>query len=134
MVKKQMKTKYFPEQEYFERVKNSSFFHKFKEDYFAQNWYAAFCNNDFQVDGEHEYSTSWRGSGGDVATIRGMHDIHEDYIDWYCSGMGTYSEILDKAINPETKYVPEGTITPEVEACLKEIGFVLIPEVKGDVS
>lgn len=125
---------YFPEEEYYNRIKNSSFFDKFKEDYFAQNWYAAFCNNDFKVDEEYFWSASWRSSGGDVATIRGMHDIHEDYIDWYCSGMGTFSEILDKATKPETKYVPEATITPEVEACLKEIGFVLIPEVKGDVS
>ena len=47
---------YFPEEEYYNRIKNSSFFDKFKEDYFAQNWYAAFCNNDFKVDEEYFWS------------------------------------------------------------------------------
>ena len=56
---------------------------------YAQNLYAAMCNNDFQkldvwplLKGE-TYSCSWRYAGGIVA------DMIEsgDYIDWYCSGI-----------------------------------------------
>ena len=115
-----MNNKYFSEEEYYNGIKNSSFFDKFKEDYFAQNWYAAFCNNDFKVDEEYFWSVSWRSSGGDVATIRGMHDIHEDYIDWYCSGI--------TGNNTRTSgYVGESFITDEIKNDLKKLGWVIIP-------
>ena len=110
---------YFSADDYIKRVKESSFAGKFKEEVFSQNWYAAFCNNAFLVDGTHVYSVSWRSSGGDVADIRNElnYGSGEDYLDWYCSGIG-HSEDT----------VPEATITDEVTACLKEIGFELIPD------
>ena len=117
---------YFPEEEYYNRIKNSSFFDKFKEDYFAQNWYAAFCNNDFKVDEEYFWSVSWRSSGGDVATIRGMHDIHEDYIDWYCSG------INDGAILFNNGYVAESVVTEEIKQDLLKLGWMVLQNDKGE--
>ena len=112
---------YFSADDYIKRVKESSFAGKFKEEVFSQNWYAAFCNNAFLVDGTHVYSVSWRSSGGDVADIRNFlnySDYKEDYMDWYCSGIGHD--------NPDI--VSESEITEEVKNCLKEIGFELIPD------
>ena len=103
----------------YSKICTSSFVERFKDNVFCQNWYAAFCNNAFLVDGTHVYSVSWRSSGGDVADIRKElnYASGEDYLDWYCSGMGGSEGT-----------VPEATITDEVTACLKEIGFELIPD------
>ena len=59
-----------------------------REEY-AQNLYAALCNNTFQQNEVWPrltgttWSCSWRSSGGIVADMRGSGD----YIDWYCSGI-----------------------------------------------
>jgi hypothetical protein len=65
-----------------------------ERDSYAQNLYAAICNNDFikldvipilRQDPEKDYwSASWRSAGGIVANMR----QEGDYIDWYCSGIG----------------------------------------------
>ena len=113
------KETYFPEAKYLKRVQESSFLEKFKKDYFAQNWYAAFCNNGFSVDDEYVYAVSWRSAGADVADIRHALGFKENYLDWYCSGMG---------IGNNSNYVPEAHITDEVRDHLKEIGFEIIPD------
>ena len=59
------------------------------DDVYAQNLYAAMCNNDFQklevlpVLKDQRWSCSWRYAGGIVADMQ----QHGDYIDWYCSGI-----------------------------------------------
>ena len=60
-------------------------------DAYAQNLYAALCNNSFQKQDvwlilkDAYWSCSWRSAGGIVADLR---DCGEDYMDWYCSGIG----------------------------------------------
>jgi hypothetical protein len=56
---------------------------------YAQNLYAAMCNNDFQklevipILTNNTWSVSWRSAGGIVAHMR----QEGDYMDWYCSGI-----------------------------------------------
>jgi hypothetical protein len=93
-------------------------------DTYAQNLYAAMCNMQFQkidvwplLKGE-TWGCSWRHAGGIIA------DMQEkgDYIDWYCSGIG---EGLGNGDKDGTKgYVPEGTVTEEVEKDLKTLGWM----------
>jgi hypothetical protein len=92
-------------------------------DDYAQNLYAAFCNNEFQkiemwpVLKDELWSVSWRSAGRVVAELR---DCGEDYLDWYCSGIygGEWS---DGIIKPE--YVAEGIITDEVREDLRQLGW-----------
>ena len=110
---------------------------------YAQNIYAALCNNDFMklavvpILKEETWSCSWRHAGGIVA------DMLEkgDYIDWYCSGIGGLNGEYDSATDPNfneiTKeqqeqyfkikdYVPEGVVTVEVREDLKKLGWIII--------
>ena len=68
-------------------------------DIYAQNLYAAMCNNDFQkldvmpiLKGQ-TWSCSWRYAGGIIADMQQKGD----YIDWYCSGIRNdgYQDDLD---------------------------------------
>ena len=63
---------------------------KCKNPIYAQNLYAAMCNNWFEKAGL-EWTTSWRGAGSIIATIR---NCREDYIDWYCSGISALNTAL----------------------------------------
>jgi hypothetical protein len=60
-----------------------------KDEYYAQNLYAAMCNTEFTkremwpLLKEQRWSCSWRYAGGIVAHMR----QEGDYIDWYCSGI-----------------------------------------------
>ena len=89
---------------------------------YAQNLYAAMCNNGFiklevipVLKGE-EWSCSWRYAGGIVADMRQQGD----YIDWYCSGIrGDGSE--------QDKYVGEGCITDEIRSDLQRLGWAVAP-------
>ena len=101
-----------------------------KESY-AQNLYAAMCNNDFvklevvpilRQDPDRDYwSASWRGAGGIVADMRQQGD----YIDWYCSGIG---EGLGNGDPDHVKgYVPEGCITDEIRNDLQQLGWAIVP-------
>ena len=72
------------------------------------------------------WSASWRGDGGIVA------DMQEkgDYIDWYCSGMGglaTYDVEEGERYMSAKKYVPEGTVTEEIEQDLLKLGWIPVP-------
>jgi len=105
-----------------------------QSDNYAQNLYAALCNMDWQsrefwqeLKGE-TWSCSWRHAGGIVA------DMQEkgDYIDWYCSGIGNeeYGNGLDGTIPDVTdgrNYVPEGTVTEEIELDLNRLGWRPVP-------
>jgi hypothetical protein len=103
---------------------------KARESY-AQNIYAALCNQDWQkndvwprLKGE-TYSCSWRYAGGIVA------DIVEqgDYIDWYCSGIrGDITEeqiasALEQGMDI-VKYVSEGVVTDEIREDFFKLGWL----------
>lgn len=93
-------------------------------DGYAQNIYAALCNMRWQkrdvlpILKDEYWSCSWRSAGGIVADILGKGD----YIDWYCSGIG---EGLGNGDITGTKgYVPEGTVTQEIEDDFYKLGWV----------
>jgi hypothetical protein len=94
---------------------------------YAQNLYAAMCNNVFQKNEvwprlkDEYWSCSWRYAGGIVAELRGQGD----YIDWYCSGMGSG---LGNGDETGTKgYVGESTVTDEIRQDLFAIGWTVEP-------
>jgi hypothetical protein len=99
------------------------------DNYYAQNLYAAMCNNGFiklevipVLKGE-EWGCSWRYAGGIIADMQQQGD----YIDWYCSGIrndGYHSEL--DTISPE-RYVPEGCITDEIRTDLQRLGWAVAP-------
>ena len=108
---------------------------------YAQNLYAAMCNNDFTKNDvwpiltEKRWSCSWRHAGGIIA------DMQEkgDYIDWYCSGIRD-SKILDddefRALTKEQqefyiqskKFVSESCVTDEIREDLLKLGWIVIDE------
>jgi hypothetical protein len=92
-----------------------------KSEQYAQNLYAAMCNNEFvQCDDiwnilkKDYWGASWRRAGGIIA------DMQEkgDYIDWYCSGMR----------NENAGYVAESVITDEIRNDLMKLGWDVIPQ------
>jgi hypothetical protein len=90
---------------------------------YAQNLYAAICNNDFQkldvmpILKNQTWSASWRSAGGIVADMR----QEGDYIDWYCSGI--------REIDAEPNgYVPEMSVTDEIRADLKRLGWIVVDQ------
>lgn len=86
---------------------------------YAQNLYAAMCNNDFikremwPLLKEQKWSCSWRYAGGIIADMQEQGD----YIDWYCSG------IRDDYSNG---YVGESVVTEEIEKDLYELGWIVV--------
>ena len=116
------------------------------DDAYAQNLYAAMCNNDFikmevvpilRQDPEKDFwSASWRYAGGIVADMQQKGD----YIDWYCSGIrdiGIYSpaeeneEFTEEQLARKSvvdRYVPEGCITDEIRNDLQRLGWVVAPD------
>ena len=102
-------------------------------DSYAQNLYAAFCNMRWQklevlpILKEEYWSASWRSAGGIVAQFR---NNGEDYMDYYCSGMGGFAAFDDetdeeaKARFDKRGYVPEGVVTDEIREDLKKIGWI----------
>jgi hypothetical protein len=84
---------------------------------YAQNLYAACCNN---VYGPHDvwailknvtWSCGWRYASNMVAEICGRQ-----YSDFYCSGVQLY--------NPD--YVPESVVTPAIRKDFENIGWILV--------
>ena len=94
---------------------------------YAQNIYAALCNQDWQknevwplLKGE-TYSCSWRYAGGIVADMREQGD----YIDWYCSGIRGEQGI---DYEPPLTFVPEGTVTDEIQEDFFKLGWIPVDE------
>lgn len=90
-------------------------------DVYAQNLYAAMCNNDFQrldvypILVNQTWSCSWRHAGGIVADMRQQGD----YIDWYCSG------IFD-GDQDDSGRVPESEVTEEIADDLERLGWRVV--------
>jgi hypothetical protein len=116
------------------------------DDAYAQNLYAAMCNNDFikmeivpilrQDPDKDFWSASWRYAGGIIADMQQKGD----YIDWYCSGIrnvGVYApdelDDVPKELTEEQlahleitkRYVPEGCITEEIRNDLQRLGWAV---------
>ncbi len=102
---------------------------------YAQNLYAAMCNNEFvkremwPILKDQRWGCSWRYAGGIIADMR----QEGDYIDWYCSGMGGLNQEYDaKETNEEwqkrTGYVPECMVTEEIENDLHKLGWLVIKD------
>jgi hypothetical protein len=93
-------------------------------DSYAQNLYAAMCNNEFQkldvmpILKDQRWSASWRGAGGIIADMREQGD----YIDWYCSGIMQEGHYIEG-------YVPESVVTDEIREDLKKLGWIVIDRV-----
>jgi len=79
---------------------------------YAQNLYAALCNNRFFYNDE-QWSCSWRHAGGIVADLV---DTNGDYIDYYCSG-----------ISDRNGFVTEGFVTDEIRLDLIRLGWIVKP-------
>lgn len=103
--------------------------------YYAQNLYAALCNNDFQrndtwpILSDETWSCSWRYAGGIIA------DMLEkgDYLDWYCSGIqGMEDDSTYIAHNTATGKVGEGEVTDEIRADLFRLGWLVVNEDKEE--
>lgn len=106
---------------------------------YAQNLYAAMCNNDFQkldvipILTNKTWSCSWRYAGGIVADMK----QEGDYIDWYCSGIRDVSLELDddqyQALSKSEQehylitknYVSESVVTDEIREDLKRLGWIV---------
>lgn len=102
-------------------------------DRYAQNLYAAMCNNEFQrrdvmpiLKGE-TCGYSWRYAGGIIADMR----QEGDYIDWYCSGIG--DGLGNGDIEGTKGYVCESTVTEEIEADLLRLGWNVVDSGETDV-
>ena len=100
-------------------------------DAYAQNLYAAICNNDFckremwPILKEEYWSASWRSAGGIIADMR----EEGDYINWYCSGIGGG---LGNGDEDGTKgYVSESVVTEEIKDDLYKLGWLVV-ESKDD--
>lgn len=105
---------------------------------YAQNVYAAMCNMRWQpaevvpILTDAYWSVSWRSAGGIVADFRNTvdNDTVEDYMDWYCSGIG---DGLGNGDADRTRgYVPEGTVTDEIREDFATLGWHPMPWPKDD--
>lgn len=85
-------------------------------DDYAQNLYAALCNNDFIKNEvwpllkDEDWGCSWRHAGGIIADMR----EEGDYMDWYCSGIGQ-----------SDGSVSEGIVTDEIREDLLKLGWIV---------
>lgn len=114
---------------------------KCEDDVYAQNLYAALCNNEFTKNEvfpilqEKRWSCSWRHAGGIIADIKQKGD----YIDWYCSGIRGKEEITEDEFNNLTEdqkiyykqqlaYVSESVVTDEIQNDLLKLGWIVIKD------
>ena len=99
-----------------------------ESDTYAQNLYAAICNNDFckhemwPILKEEYWSASWRHAGGIIADMR----QEGDYIDWYCSGIG--DGLGNGDVSGAKGYVSESVVTEEIKEDLKTLGWLVLDE------
>lgn len=116
------------------------------DDVYAQNLYAALCNNEFQRNDmmlilkDQKWSCSWRYAGGIVA------DMQEkgDYIDWYCSGIRNANSPLEQnewdnlTLEQQLRYkeieayVPESVVTDEIRSDLKKLGWLVLDDINDN--
>lgn len=97
---------------------------------YAQNLYAALCNNDFtpnkvwDILTDRRCSFSWRHSGQVIADMVG----EGDYGDWYCTGVFAYTwDNVTMALNLAVYItVPEGYVTCEVREDLLKLGWIVV--------
>ena len=87
---------------------------------YAQNFYAALCNNSYvpkDVWGiltNITWDTTWRHSAEIIADIREC----EDFTAWYCSGINFMNQDF-------AGFVEESYVTPEVGTDISELGWIL---------
>jgi hypothetical protein len=101
---------------------------------YAQNLYAAMCNNQFVKNDvwpilqDERWYCSWRSAGGIIADLR----EEGDYMDWYCSGIVnvTYDTVEDEKIFRTKQYVAEGVVTDEIRQDLLKLGWLVIEDDK----
>lgn len=107
---------------------------------YAQNLYAAMCNNDFVKNDvwpiltDKRWSASWRSAGGIVANMVEQGD----YIDWYCSGISgdigdeeyinMTKEQQERYIYYKTYFVAESVVTDEIREDLLKLGWIVIED------
>lgn len=107
---------------------------------YAQNLYAAMCNNEFQKNDVwpllkgQRWACSWRYAGGIVADMLGQGD----YIDWYCSGIrggvseqdlaGMTAEQQAKHQYYEENFVSESLVTDEIRTDLEKLGWLVVQD------
>jgi hypothetical protein len=105
---------------------------------YAQNLYAALCNNDFQkidvvtILKNETWHCSWRYAGVIVADMREQGD----YLDWYCSGIRNVPVNSELEIMSEqersryekiySRHVSESAVTDEIRADLIQLGWQVI--------
>lgn len=96
-----------------------------KSEIYAQNLYAALCNNQFMKNeawpilADKKWSCSWRYAGGIIADITEQGS----YMDWYCSGISALENFNET--NPG--FVPESKVTEEIESDLMSINWKVLP-------
>jgi len=111
---------------------------------YAQNLYAALCNNSFLKNEpwiilkNETWHCSWRYAGGIVADMQQTGD----YLNWYCSGIRD-NEVSDERFQQMDKesreryiyirdhYVDESVVTEEIRQDLLKLGWTVIED-KGD--
>ena len=99
-----------------------------ESDSYAQNLYAAICNNDFckremwPILKEEYWGASWRSAGGIIADMREQGD----YIDWYCSGIGNNDSGYGLDHRQANGYVSESVVTEEIKDDLYKLGWLVI--------
>ncbi len=87
---------------------------------YAQNLYAALCNNQFApkdtwaILQNIKWSCSWKQAGYIVADIRG----DGDYLDWYCSG--GWNATHDWGITEE------GYVSTEIAEDIGKLGWLVV--------
>jgi hypothetical protein len=109
---------------------------------YAQNLYAALCNNTFQKQDvwtilkDQTWAASWRSAGGIVANMRG----EGDYIDWYCSGIRDQMATLEQAewnmltqeqqmFHKESQaHVGESVVTDEIREDLTRLAWTVVTD------
>lgn len=98
---------------------------------YAQNLYAAMCNNDFikremwPLLKDQKWSCSWRYAGGIIAHMQQKGD----YIDWYCSGIRNVShDEEENKLWDGRDYVAESVVTEEIENDLYKLGWLVVKD------
>lgn len=92
-----------------------------KQEIYAQNFYAALCNNDFApkdmwaILSNLNWNCTWSYAANMIAEIR----EDDSYIDWYCSGTGFKGTDF-------VGFVEESFVTEEVNYDLNNLGWMVL--------